>query len=282
METLDIERSVADQTDAWEQLEKSVRGRAKSWRELRDALAASDLTRALKTLSALDKEAPLALPDGAGTEAVRDWCRREEKARPLRLGKQLREAAEAAGVACQPLGGEPPTFSLAPFTVEFDFKKGEAVLSYARMEAGRVPLDASRILAERARLAASLETEFDAAEYLKMLINAYRRQLISAGLSWGERVDLVDVLPELAFLQQSERFRKDPNKEAFKPYGKLRFAYDLARLRRSRQLELGGARLQLGTATLGSTRNKDRVMFLEEAGQGQFYLSVSFSGSAPR
>ena len=282
VEALDAIETVSRNIQQWEAVEKHCKQQTKLWRELNALLERADLTRARKVLTQLESASPLQLPE-AQAEAVKAWCQNEERQRPLRFGKQLREAAEEQGLTCQTLGASPPTLRLDPVTVELDFKKGEAVLSYARLELGRTPLDASGILAERAKLLASLESpNFDPADYLARLFEAYRRCLAGLGQKMGERVDLVDLLPELAFLLQSDRFRKDPSREAFRPYGKVRFAYDLARLRRSRLLEHHGARLTLGTATLGSTRSKDRVLFLEEAGQGQYYLSLAFQGGPSR
>lgn len=275
--------SLTQQVQQWEAWEKHSKQQGKLWRELSDLIGKGDLTKANKLLAQLQGLQNPPLPNDEAAATVKSWCANEERQRPLKFGKQLRDAAEAAGVPFQQLGASPPTMRLDPFTVELDFKKGEAELSFSRLELATVPLDPDQILRERARLLASLETaDFEPAEYLKNVFEAYRRTLGSQGLKWGERVDLVELLPELAFLQQSERFRKDPTREAFKPYGKVRFAYDLARLRRARQLEHQGARLTLGTATLGSTRQKDRVIFLEEAGQGQYYLSIAFQGGPSR
>ena len=275
--------TLSQQVQQWEAWEKYCKQQGKLWRELSDLIHRADLTKAQKLLNQLQGTQAPELPRDEAAAAVKSWCEAEERQRPLKLGRLLREAAEAAGVGFQQLGASPPTVRLDPFTVELDFKKGEAEISYSRLELAKVPLDCDQILREHGRLLASLETpDFDPAEYLKNVFEAYRRTLASQGLKWGERVDLVELLPELAFLQQNERFRKDPTREAFKPYGKVRFAYDLARLRRARQLEHQGARLTLGTATLGSTRQKDRVLFLEEAGQGQFYLSIAFQGGPSR
>lgn len=283
MDALKAEETLLPVLQGWEHWEKYSKAQQKTLRDLKDSLQRADLARAQKLLSQLQSSPAPELPDTQSLAAVREWCQHEEKQRPLKFSRALREAAEAAGVPCQMLGNEPPTLSLEPLTVELDFRKGEAILSYARLELARVGLDSSRVLQERQRLVDSLETaDFNPSEYLARLYEAYRRCLSSAGLRWGERVDLVDILPELAFLQQSEKFRKDPSRDTFRPYGKVRFAYDLARLRRSRQLEHQGARLALGTATLGSTRHKDRVLFLEEAGQGQYYLSLAFQGGSPR
>ena len=283
METETTVDTLSQQVQQWEAWEKYSKQQGKLWRELSDLIQKADLVKAHKLLGQLQSAHAPELPRPEAAAAVKSWCEAEERGRPLKFGRILREAAEAAGVGFQQLGASPPTVRLDPFTVELDFKKGEAEISYSRLELATVPLDAEQILREHGRLLASLESaDFEPADYLKSVFEAYRRTLSGQGAKWGERVDLVDLLPELAFLRQSERFRKDPTRETFKPYGKVRFAYDLARLRKARQLEHQGARLTLGTATLGSTRQKDRVLFLEEAGQGQFYLSIAFQGGPPR
>jgi len=275
--------TLAQQVQHWDAWEKHSKQQVKHWRELSDLVQQGQLAKSQKLLTQLETSQTPALPSGQAAEAVKTWCQNEERQRPLRFGKQLREAAEVAGLTCQTVGSSPPTFRLDPLTVELDFKKGEALLTYARQEVSRTPLDADQILRERGKLLASLETaDFQPEEFLARIYEAYRRCLGAAGHKLGERVDLVDLLPELAFLLQSDRFRKDPSRESFRPYGKVRFAFDLARLRRCRTLEHAGARMTLGTATLGSTRNKDRVLFLEEAGQGQYYLSLAFQGGPSR
>ena len=283
MESNPIVETLTQQVQQWETWEKFSKQQGKLWRELNDLIQKADLAKAQKLLNQLQAGAPPETPGAEAAVAVKSWCEQEERQRPLRFGRMLREAAEGAGLSYQQLGASPPTVRIDPFNIELDFKKGEAEISYSRLELATVPLDCDQILRERARLLSSLESaEFEPADYLAKVFEAYRRTLASHNLKWGERVDLVELLPELAFLQQNERFRKDPVREAFKPYGKVRFAYDLARLRRARHLEHLGARLTLGTATLGSTRQKDRVMFLEEAGQGQYYLSLAFQGGPSR
>lgn len=208
-----------------------------------------------------------------------EWRVHEERQRPLQFGRQLKEAAEAAGVSFSPLSSEPPVYRLDPLTVEASFSKGVARLDYARLPLGECSLEPADILEQRQRYLNALEgEEFDPKRFLELLWLAYRRALLTVGRPAGERVDLVDLLPELAILQQSDRFKADPTRENFRPYGKVRLAYDLARLRRSGHLDHNGARLTLGTATMGTTKQKDRVLYLEEAGRGQYYLSLAFGG----
>ena len=212
-------------------------------------------------------------------QSVQGWVQHEERQRPLRLGRELREAATLHEIPCEPLTSDPPTYRLAPLTVEFQYARGTARLEYARLPLAECPLDAAHIVSLHQRLVADLEGPFDPEEYLRCLFRAYRRRLEVCQLSAGERVDLVDVLPELTLLLQPESFQREPSKENFRAYGKVRFAFDLARLRRSGKLDYKGFRLTLGSATVGSTRDKSRVLFLEEGHKGQYFLSMSFTGT---
>lgn len=205
---------------------------------------------------------------------VEAWAREQEKSLPLQFGRQLKETCEAAGVGFQSLTAEPPTYYLEPFTLEAEFGKGSGRLMYSRTPVAEVPLDGKAIVQERDKMLQALEGKsFEPQAYLEKLYQAYTR----VARTPGERVELVDLLPEIALLSQSEEFRKDPTRENFKPYGRVRLAFDLARLRRAGALTHQGKRLTLGTATIGTTRQKDRVMWLEEGqGRGQFYLTAAF------
>ena len=207
------------------------------------------------------------------------WASQEERARPLRFGRELREAAAAQGIACEPLTSDPPMLRLAPFTVELQHGRGQARLEYARNVLADCPLDTAQILQAHQRLLAELDTPFEPESYLEKIFRAYRRRLEICQLSAADRVELVDIHADLTMLLQPEEFHRDPTKDNFRPYGKARFAYDLARLRHSGKLDYKGFRLTLGTATVGTTRDKSRVIYLEEGHKGQYFLTIWFSGT---
>jgi hypothetical protein len=101
--------------------------------------------------------------------------------------------------------------------------------------------------------------------------------LAARGHTLGERVDLVDLRLPLALLRTgADRWRrielaKTPS------YERYQLAYQLQRLRKDQLLEKGGLRLDLGSATGGSTRQKHNVLFIPRAGgDGQYYLSLRF------
>ncbi len=229
----------------------------------------------LRTLPPVQTE--LAAELGPLVETLEAFVREQERSRPLFFGRSLREAAEAQGVAFSALTSEPPEYRLDPFTVGADFRKGSAELRYARLAVCEVDLDPEALLKARLKMLEALQTkDFCPEVFFDRLLAAYRRVL--GGRAMGERINLVDLLPEVAFLGQSERFRKDPSRDHYQPYGRVRLAWDLARLRRSGSLSRKGLRLGLGSATMATTRNKEAVLFLEdETGRGQYYLSLWFA-----
>jgi hypothetical protein len=110
-----------------------------------------------------------------------------------------------------------------------------------------------------------------------VLLGAYRSLLARAGREFGERVDVVDLLPEVALAVQGEKFRGDPRRGSFADYPRAQFAWDLAALVRSGLLAAGGLRLEIGPATMGTTAHKRRVLWLEAGpGGGQYCLSLRF------
>ena len=236
----------------------------------------------VEQIQALNRDLPIAdwqTSVGGFCQELATWVSQEERQRPLRFGRELREAAAAQGIFCEPLTSDPPTLRLAPFTVELQHARGLARLEYARVVLADCPLEASLILQAHERLLAELDTPFEAEIYLEKLFRAYRRRLELGHMSAGERVEIVDIHAELTMLLQSEAFQRDPSKDNFRPYGKAHLAYDLARLRHSGKLEYKGFRLTLGTATVGTTRDKSRVIYLEEGHKGQYFLTIWFTGT---
>ena len=269
----DPRERLIDALQALQTLEKNLKGATRLMKEVQATGDIRKLKSKLDQLSKLELKVP-DLKSLAGE--LEQWRTGEERGRPMRFGRDLKEAAEEAGVTFASLTADPPSYRLDPLTVEADFGKGTARLDYARLPLGECDLDPKSILAHRQKMLAALEGDgFVPEEYFERLHEAYRRCAI--GKSAGERVELADLLPELAFLMQDKRFKTDPTRDHFRPYGKVRLAYDLSRLRRAGLLSHKGVRLTLGVATLGTTKSKDRVLFLEDiAGKGQYYLSVAF------
>lgn len=264
------------------ELQKTVKAVQKLLKDLSSAKVLADdrkLTRSLEQLKKLEAGPPeLSQEWREVAEGLERWQQHRKKTLPLTFGRELKEAATGAGVEFSTLTADPPAYRLAPFTVEARFGKGRAFLSYARLPVGEAELDVAAILIARERYLRALEgDDFEPETYFDRLLEAYRRVVAGSGARPGGRVELVELLPELAFLFQSTRFRSDPVRENYRPYGKVRLAYDLGRLKRAGCLAREDTRLALGTATIGTTRRKDRVLYLEDSsGRGQYYLTIGF------
>ena len=155
-----------------------------------------------------------------------------------------------------------------------DLGRDKAELTFGREVLAKTGARADEIIAARAEALSELETaDWDPAAYLFALYKAWRRT--SPKGDWAE---LVDVLPNLVLELQTDAWRLDPTERNFRPYSRARYCFDLWRLRRDRTLVSNEVwRLSLGPATGGSTKDKKRVLWLEDAaGRGQYHLTLRF------
>ena len=205
-------------------------------------------------------------------DSLAAWVEHERVTRGARLRSDLRAACETRGFPLTVLSRDPLELYLAPVTVSIDVSKDRADVSFGRIRLSRCRADGAAIVAAREEAVRQLEGEsWDPEAFFDQLRRAWSR----AGR--GDWAELVDVLPELALIKQSAAFRKDPTAKRFQPYPRVQFAYDLWRLRRDRCLGANGWRLTLGSATGGSTRDKTRVLWLEDGrGGGQYHLTLRF------
>ena len=250
----------------------TVRARAAALTALAKSAANPSSAAVEKALAKLDENEPVELD--AILAQVRSWLTEQEQSRRRRLNAELRAACQQAELELLVLAREPLELRLPPISVLVDYERNRAELRFADGVLQRCEVEAGAIMQARKKALDQLEgRHWDAPAFLELLLKAWRRVARGAG-GW---VELVDVLPELTLLRQDKKFRRDPSARNFKPYPRVCFAYDLWRLRRDRCLSHDGWRLTLGTATGGSTRDKSRVLRLEdERGQGQYHLSLRF------
>jgi hypothetical protein len=190
----------------------------------------------------------------------------------------LGKAAAAEGVEMSRLTDRPLQVLLAPLTVELEVEANKARVLYAREVVEETSLDAADIMkARQAALDRIRDESLESPAFFDLLHRAYRMALVARGEGVGERVDLVDLLAPLALLRvDADRWRSTPPGD-MAPYPRHLLAYQLRRLGRDRMLEKDGLRLELGTATGGSTRNKRDVLFVPTgATEGQYHLSIRF------
>lgn len=270
-------RDVADRTS------RAVKALGRPLQELTRKEALSDLATVAAAVQKLGKiqvsEGELEKALGTLTAALKEHLAGEERKLKFYFGRDLRDSAARAGVAFAPMTTDPPEFRLGLFTLAVDLGRRMAVLRYARNDLAKVPLNPEGVLEGMQRQHAQLEGKgFDPTLFFEQVLQAYQVRLHRTSQAFGARVDLVDLLPEIAFIRQGPAFLEDPQRDHFTPYSRVQLAYDLARLRRAGRLSHRGFRLGLGSATGGSTRQKSRVLYLEdERGNGQWYLSIRFS-----
>lgn len=188
---------------------------------------------------------------------------------------QLSQAVQKAELQMQALGQQPPVFDVHGIQVEVDYDKEEARLAYGREALGKCALTPTAILRDREAHIARLQGAWPGApEFFDAFAGAYRARAGRENKPIGERVFLVDLLPEL---ELEYKLRKWKLSDAL---DKSALAYCLDRLAREGVLEKDGMRLELGTATGGSTKDKKRVLFLQKGlGGGQYYLTARVGAS---
>ncbi len=209
---------------------------------------------------------------------------RRAAGRKVEFGRVMTGEARASGIACELVTADPMEFALPPFTLTVDLAENRAELRYARLVLQELQAQPARIVDAHSKNHERLEAGWTAEQFFDALLRAYRVQLLHEGVRRGERVRLADLLGQVALAFQGNKFRTDPVAVNYRAYGRVRFAYDLARLRKVGLLSRDGLRLNLGTATGSSTRRKQDVIYIEESvGRGQYYLSAWFSpeGSPP-
>ncbi len=275
-----------------EELKKALKARLRDGDKARKALEELGKPGALEKLDVVGpalgalREADLAAlglgdPAGALVGALVDVRGQLEARARMKVLGELTRLAEAEGLSAQRVGDAPPAVLVAPLVVELDFDRGLAVLTYAREPVAEVPLDAAAILKARGEvMAAILEAAAPSEVFFERLVGAYRLALAAGGGQAGDRVDLVDLLAPLALLQTPREGWRKADLSKLEPFPRHLLAYQLQRMRREGVLERGGLRLELGTATGGTTRNKRDVLFVPTTpSEGQYYLSVRFTGA---
>lgn len=190
----------------------------------------------------------------------------------------LHSLAKEGGFKPEVLSETPPTLALAPLTVELDIPEGIARIFYARSCVTEVPLAAEAIVEARLRVIDSIRAQaIDSAAFFDKLRIAYQMILVEFAGRPGDRVDLVDLLAPLTLLQVERSKWRKMNFSKLADFPRYLLSYQLSRLRREGLLEKAGWRLELGTATGGSTKNKANVLFVpHSASDGQYYLSLRF------
>jgi len=268
-----------------------IRALKKNCRALEKLLAKyeKDLTRA--GLSPYDRERELAkiteisavLPDFEGGRALRAWLETEKKTIGkakddfrFSFGQEIKQTCESAGF---PVRGQYPLLRIGPYTLKLNFDFGRAELFFGpeveKIKTG-LPMDPSGLFKFIRDFHQTLKPDdFDAAGFGRELREACLRKTGSAGKSPPEKIPLLRIFRELVLMRQKPQFFADPRKENFREYPRVRFAFDLYRLRRS---DVPGLGLHLFTATFDATADRQAALWVpdNETGDGTYYSHLAF------
>ena len=222
----------------------------------------------------------LSLPDNYNklVKAVRTIADENLAELEFTFARDLREAFDAIGIK---LDGPPDTLIAELFLIRPDLRKKQVTMTFSRQPVtkGAVKLDVEKVVSEYQKARKDIcERKVDHKELLAELFQSYERVVKLEDKQMGARTGIVDVFRELVIVRQPLGFRRDPNKGRFVDYPKTHFAYDMLQLRQSKKLDYNGYRLNLGTATIDTTSDSTKAMFLATgANEGAFIKDLYFS-----
>ncbi len=181
------------------------------------------------------------------------------------------------------ISGNFPELRCGILTLIFSFGKGGIVKVYYGPRISllkKVSVEAKKIGEAVISILKGLnDPPLDDEEFIKQIYMSYLSALMrEGGRDEDEQpsaVPIVGVMQEMAFLKQKRSFRTDPTREHFTSYGRVKFSYDLARLRTRR---LGGKELRLGVASMQQTKSEKTSLWVPKLlqGNGTHYASVVF------
>ena len=197
------------------------------------------------------------------------------------IAAELAELLKPHGIEIR---GNFPELKCGILTLLFSFKKGGSVRVYYGPKISllkKVRVEAKKIAEEVISLLRGLnEPPLDDERFIKELYTSYSRALSREGRKNEEErlsaVPIGAVMQEIAFLKQKRSFCIDPKKENFTSYGRVKFSYDLARLkiRRFEKKEL-----RLVVASMEQTKKEETSLWVPKIpqGGGTHYAFVVFN-----
>ncbi|MEO0131920.1 MAG: hypothetical protein ABIK73_03135 [candidate division WOR-3 bacterium] len=176
------------------------------------------------------------------------------------------------------LKGQLPILRIKYYTLKFNFNAGTVSLWWGPEKEliKNLPLNLDLISETIKKFDSGLQSRWRSyVEFYELLKNAYNRYLIFNNLSWGEKVNLLEILRELVMLSQSKAFWINPIKNNFREYSRISFSYDLYRLKIIPEF---AQKFQLAVATFALTENKGRSIWIpdNDLGGGTHYSTIAF------
>jgi len=242
--------------------------------------AAGELAAARAALAQLAREEPVGpVSTLASTlSEMEEAARRSADRELVRLLGDLEKRLKESGY---PLSGHYPELLCGVFTISFETTArgmtaniyyGPKIARLSSIAGGDVEKVATAVVDAQKELEGSL---IRGEEFLEMVLTAWtmahsRRD--TNGVPGP--LPVLEVLSELCFLRQTDRFRRNPIKAAFTPYGQVSFSYQLFLLE---ERESAGGELTLGIATREDVKNKESLWVPRNLkGLGTHYSTLGF------
>ena len=191
------------------------------------------------------------------------------------LLKALNEAA-TPNMKLKVLSDNPLTCYLHPLTVTADFERQKTILSYAKETIAESTLNVDTLFQDHEKaLNEFRRLRIDSKTFITLLYKAYKMLTIKNNIPPDKHVDIVELIQPLSWIHPAIN---QISKKTLPLLPKYILAYQLQKLRTDKCLEINNAKLNLGTATGASTKNKNSVLFIPFTDtEGQYYLSLAFT-----
>ncbi|MCL2325257.1 MAG: hypothetical protein FWC40_01955 [Proteobacteria bacterium] len=172
------------------------------------------------------------------------------------------------------ISDNPLVLFIHPLTLEVQFEQSRAQWMYAHEPLQTTSLDPEEIMGTYEQILDAIRAmRIDSGQFFSCCRKAYDMALIKDGLAMGSRVDLIELMAPLAWLWPLDKRAK----KSFAALPRHILAYQLQKLRADKMLQHQGWRMDLGSATGGTTRNKANVLYIPQGpSEGQYYLSICF------
>lgn len=242
--------------------------------------AAAELAEARKRLLGLGKLdlSQLSASLGAGLESLEASAKKTAERELVRLLGDLEAKLKLSGLA---LTGHYPELLCGVFTIEFETAArgmtanlyyGPRIARLATVPGGDVEKIAAAIVEASQELEESL---IPAESFHEMLHQAWTQLHLRKGTQSSQAaLPILDVLAELCFVRQNDRFRRNPVRAAFQPYGQVSFSYQLFRQGRG---DDDSRELVLGIATREDVKKKESLWVpRRQGGLGTHYSTLGF------
>ncbi len=170
------------------------------------------------------------------------------------------------------LSDTPLVIYMHPLTLEVNFEQSKCQFTYAHEPLATTSLEPSEIISvHAAQLDYFRSIRIDSSRFWEICRLAYDMVLLKNGQPAQTHVNIVELLPALSWIWPNQGNKK------LSPFPRFLLAYQLQKLRADKMLQNHNFRLDLGTATGGSTKNKANVLYVPLGGtDGQYYLSICF------